>query len=421
MQDVVLVQANHIGSAYHGQMDALSGLLEDATALLDGAIELRRDLHAHPELGLDLPRTQRAIVDRLAPLGLTITLGEALSSVTAILDTGRPGPTVLLRADMDALPMDEDTELDFKSTVSGAMHACGHDTHVAMLIEAARLLVARRGDLDGKVIFMFQPGEEGHGGAAIMLDEGILEATGSVDLAFAIHATPSIPAGAIATRGGTIMASSDEFVIEVIGRGGHASTPFQALDPIPIACEIVLASQVMVTRSINAFDPAVVTVAEIKAGTTSNVIPETALLHGTIRAVSARTRSKVHENLERVAQGVAHAHGAQVEFDLRLGYPVTVNDSTVATWCRSIARDLLGAQRSFEMPAPVMGAEDFSYVLEKVPGALVFLGMCPVTMQPHEAPPNHSNRMLLEESAMANGIALYAGVALAKSAEAKAL
>jgi hippurate hydrolase len=253
-----------------------------------------------------------------------------------------------------------------------------------------------------------------------MLEEGVLESAGSVDLAFAIHATPSIPSGAIATKGGTIMASSDEFVIDVIGRGGHASTPYQALDPIPIACEIVLAAQSMVTRSINAFDPAVVTVAEVKAGTTSNVIPELARLHGTIRAVSARTRGQVHENLERVATGVAHAHGAEVDFDLRLGYPVTVNDATVATWCRAIASDLLGEQRSFEMPAPVMGAEDFSYVLERVPGALVFLGMCPLTLQPHEAPPNHSNRMLLEESAMASGIALYAGVVLAKSAEATA-
>ncbi|MEI7479204.1 MAG: M20 family metallopeptidase, partial [Actinomycetes bacterium] len=267
-------------------MDTFSGLLSDATELLDDAIALRRDLHAHPELGLELPRTQQAIVEALQPLNLEISMGAALSSVTAILDTGRPGPTVLLRADMDALPMDEDTVLDFKSTVQGAMHACGHDTHVAMLVQAAHLLVARRDDLIGKVVFMFQPGEEGHGGAAIMLEEGILEATGGVDLAFAIHATPSIPSGAIATKGGTIMASSDEFIIDVIGRGGHASTPYQALDPIPVACEIVLATQSMVTRSINAFDPAVVTVAEIKAGTTSNVIPETARLHGTIRTVS---------------------------------------------------------------------------------------------------------------------------------------
>jgi hippurate hydrolase len=397
-------------------MDALTDLFTEATGQLDAAISLRRDLHQHPELGLDLPRTQKAILDGLAGLELDLHVGTALSSVTAVLSTGRPGPTVLLRADMDALPMDEDTDLPFRSAIPGAMHACGHDTHVAMLVEAAKLLHRRREDLTGNVIFMFQPGEEGHGGAALMLDEGILGLGDGVDFAFAIHATPSVPNGMIATKGGTIMASSDQFTIDVVGRGGHASTPYTALDPIPVACEIVLALQSMVTRRINAFDPAVVTVAQVTAGTTSNVIPERARLHGTIRAVSDFTRQHVREQLEQVAHGVATAHGAIAEVDVHLGYPVTINDATAATWSRELASGILGEHIAIEMPAPVMGAEDFSYVLQKVPGALVFLGMCPEGVQFFEAPPNHSNRMILNESAMAAGIALYAGVALAKSA-----
>lgn len=396
-------------------MDTFTGLLADAEQLLPGAIAMRRDLHQHPELGNDLPRTQAKVLEQLEGLGLSITKGKSLSSVTAVLDTGRPGPTVLLRGDMDALPMPEDTTEPFKSEVAGAMHACGHDAHTAMLAHAAKLLVARKDDLNGKVVFMFQPGEEGHGGAEIMIDEGLLEVAGKPDLAFAIHVTPSIPNKMIGTRGGTIMASSDELTIDIIGKGGHASQPHAALDPIPVACELVLAIQSMVTRKINAFDPAVVTIAHVTAGTTSNVIPERAQIHGTIRTVSALTRELVRHELERLAHGIASAHGATAEFNVNLGYPVTVNDATVAAWSREVATGVLGEGFAIEMPTPVMGAEDFSYVLEKVPGAMVFLGLCPDGINFFEAAPNHSNRMTINESGMAAGIALYAGVALAKS------
>ena len=396
-------------------MDTFPGLLADAELLLPAAIAFRRDLHQHPELGNDLPRTQAKVIEGLEGLGLTIIKGKALSSVTAVLDTGRPGPTVLLRGDMDALPMPEDTSEPFKSTVEGVMHACGHDAHTSMLVHAAKLLVARRDDLNGRVVFMFQPGEEGHGGAEIMIEEGLLEVAGTPDLAFAIHVTPSIPNKVIGTRGGTIMASSDEITIDIVGRGGHASQPHAALDPIPIACELVLAIQSMVTRKINAFDPAVVTIAHVTAGTTSNVIPERAQIHGTIRTVSAFTREYVRGELERLAHGIASAHGATAEFDVELGYPVTVNDHTVADWSRQVATGVLGEGFALEMPTPVMGAEDFSYVLEKVPGAMVFLGLCPDGVNFFEAAPNHSNRMVINESGMAAGIALYAGVALAKS------
>src|SRR5690606_18109650 len=263
------------------------------------------------------------------------------TSVVAVLDGDEPGPTILLRGDMDALPMPEDTGLDFRSRVDGAMHACGHDAHTAMLAGAARLLAGRRGQLRGRVAFMFQPGEEGDGGALHMLEEGLLETVSDgaepVSMAFAIHQSPSIPSGLIACKGRSIMASADEFAITVRGRGGHASMPHQAGDPIPVAAEIITAIQGMVTRRVDAFDPAVVTVAKLRAGTTTNVIPETATMWGTIRAVSARTREAVMADLERVASGIASAHGATAEVELHPGYPVTVNDESAARFALDTA------------------------------------------------------------------------------------
>jgi hippurate hydrolase len=390
-------------------------LLSEAHKLLPDAVDLRRDLHQYPELGLDLPRTQGAVLDALDGLGLSVSTGAALSSVTAVLDSGRAGPTILLRGDMDALPMPEDTGLEYASKIDGVMHACGHDAHVAMLASAARLLRAHDSELRGRVVFMFQPGEEGHHGARFMIDEGLLDVGGKVDLAFAIHQTPVLPSNLVATRGGTILASADVFTLDIIGRGGHASMPHQALDPIPIACEIVLAIQSMVTRKIDVFDPAVVTVGSVAAGTTNNVIPERARIVGTIRTVSAHNRTFVRQELERLARGIAAAHGATAEFQLDAGFPVTINDDGVAIWARGVASDV-GSGPVVEMPNPVMGAEDFSYVLEQVPGAMVFLGTCPEGVQLKDAAPNHSNRMIINESAMATGIALYAAIALSRSA-----
>jgi hippurate hydrolase len=263
---------------------------------------------------------------------------------------------------------------------------------------------------------MFQPGEEGDHGARFMIEEGVLDIAGRVDLAFAIHQSPSLPSGLVATKGGTLLASADEIFIDVVGRGGHASMPFQALDPIPVACEIVLAIQSMITRKVDVFDPAVVTIAHVTAGTTSNVIPERASIHGTVRAVSARTRQLVHEELSRLVNGIAAAHGASATLRIEWGFPVTVNDVTTADWVREVANELLGTDNVMEMRNPVMGAEDFSYVLENVAGAMAFLGTCPEGVQFTNAAPNHSNRMVLNEAAMASGVALYAGVALARSA-----
>lgn len=396
--------------------DVLEGILDEAGTQLERAVELRRRLHERPELGNDLPVTQAAVLEAIGDLDLTVTLGTTTSGIVAVLDGAEPGPTVLLRGDMDALPMPEDTDLEFASRNDGAMHACGHDTHVAMLAGTARLLTARRGGLRGRVAFMFQPGEEGHHGAKHMLDEGLLATAAAgaepVSLAFAIHQSPSIPSGLIATKGQALMASADEFEITIRGRGGHASMPHQTSDPIPIACELVTALQAMVTRRVDVFDPAVVTVAKIRAGTTTNVIPETATLWGTIRTVSEKTRLAVMEDIERLAQGLAAAHGAVAEVELTHGYPVTVNHDDAAAFALATARQLVGEPLALEMPSPVMGAEDWSYVLQQVNGAMAFLGTRPKGVAPRDVAPNHSNRMVLDEDAMAVGIATYAGVAL---------
>jgi amidohydrolase len=390
-------------------------LLAEAGALLDDVVALRRDLHRRPELGLDLPATQARVLEALDGLPLTVTRGERLSSIVADLDGGRPGPTVLLRGDMDALPMPEDTGLDFASEVDGAMHACGHDAHTAMLAGAARLLAARRGDVAGRVRFFFQPGEEGHGGARIALDEGVLDAADggeAVSWAFAIHQSPSIPSGMVATKGGPIMASADEMFVTVRGRGGHASMPHHGNDPIPVACEIVQALQTWVTRRVDAFTPAVVTVARIRAGTTTNVIPETARLDGTIRTVDRRVREEAHAAVRRIAEHVAAAHDMAAEVEIADGYPVTVNDAGAADDVLGTARWLVGEDLALAMPTPVMGAEDFSYVTEKVPGAMAFLGTRPAGARPADVAPNHSNRMVMDEGAMTTGVALYAAAAL---------
>ena len=404
--------------AYHAPVSD-DALLTEAEDVLPEAVRLRRRLHERPEIGLDLPFTQDQVLAALDGLPLQVHRGESVTSVVATLEGERPGPTVLLRGDMDALPMPEDTGLDFASEVDGAMHACGHDTHVAMLAGAARLLAERRSELAGRVVFMFQPGEEGFHGARYMLDEHLLDvgplADGTespITGAFALHISSMFPSGTINLRGGTLMASSDVVQIVVRGRGGHASAPHQALDPIPVACEIVQAIQTMITRRIDVFDPAVVTIAHIKAGTTSNVIPETAEILGTIRAVSERTRTRVHDELQRVADGVAAAHDASAIVSIELGYPVTVNDLPYSERVTELATDLLGSSRVTTMRHPIMGAEDFSYVLQRIPGAIAFLGAAPPGVDPRRAEPNHSNRVVFDEAAMATGIAMYTHVAL---------
>ncbi|MFC4854546.1 M20 metallopeptidase family protein [Actinophytocola glycyrrhizae] len=390
-----------------------TGLFEAARALQPRTVSLRRRLHKHPEEGLHLPETQAAVLHALEGLGLHVSTGDSCSSVTAVLNGDRPGPTVLLRGDMDALPLREDSGLAFASETDGTMHACGHDTHTAMLVSAARLLNSRRDALAGKVVFMFQPGEEGQHGARHMLEEGVLEAGGRpVEQAFALHITSTAQSGVVMCRPGPMMASADAYTVTVTGKGGHGAMPDRAIDPVPAAAAMVGALQTMVTRRFSVFDPAVLTVGRITAGTTSNIIPETAELEGTVRTLSDSTRALVQAEIPKVCEHIAAAHGCTAAFEINTGYPPTNNDGAVAERVLALASTVLGQKHSSLMPEPLMASEDFSYVLQRVPGALAFLGACPPGVTPDEAAPNHSNRVHFDESAFAHGVALYAAFAL---------
>ncbi len=395
-------------------MNALSidkdGWTAAGEALLPDAVALRRAIHAEPELGLHLPKTTEKVLKALEGLPLEIRQGPSTTGVLAILKGSANGRTVLLRGDMDALPLVEDTGLDFASKTQGAMHACGHDTHVAMLAGAAKALCDRRDKLAGTVMFMFQPGEEGWHGAKFMLEDGLIDPL--PDAAFALHISPNMPTGVFASRAGALLASADTIRIKVTGAGGHASMPHDALDPIPVACEIVTALQSFVTRRVSVFDPAVITIAAIEAGTTDNIIPETASMLGTLRTLSEETRGKAHEGIRRIADGIAAAHGAQAEVEIKRGFPVTVNDGRAVDLAEQTAKALFGEEAWITMPNPMMGAEDFSYVLQKVPGLMAFIGGAPV-----DAPDFrsccalHSNRMMIEEAVMARGIAMHCAFA----------
>lgn len=387
--------------------------LTDAEALADDLRALRRTLHRDPELGLDLPRTQATVLAALDGLPLETTTGTALSSVTAVLRGGRPGPAVLLRADMDALPVQEHSPEPYASRRPGVTHACGHDLHVAALVGAARLLSAARAGLAGDVVFMFQPGEEGHGGARLMLDEGVLDAAGTrVVAAYALHVLANtLPAGLVATRPGPVLAASDGFDVTVTGRGGHGSAPHSAADPVTAACEMVLALQTMITRTVDVFDPAVLTVGSLHAGEARNVIPGTATFQATVRTLSEPVRAQVRANVLRTLRGVADAHGVRVDIDYQDGYPVTVNDAAETDFAVSVAREVVGGRGVFVAPRPISGSEDFSFVLQQVPGAFLGLGACPADRDPATAPMNHAPDAAFDDGVLPAAAALLAGLA----------
>jgi amidohydrolase len=397
---------------------AVAALRDDAAAIAADLIELRRSIHAEPEIGLDLPQTQRKVLEALGGLPVDISVGDGLSSVTAVLRGARPGPAVLLRADMDALPVTEQSGVEYAARLPGVMHACGHDLHTAMLAGAARLLAARQDELAGTVIFMFQPGEEGSGGARLMIEQGVLDAAGARPVAaYALHvASGLLPLGLVASRAGTLMAAADTLHITVHGRGGHGSQPHHAADPVPVACEIVLALQTMVTRQFDVFDPVVLTVGSFHAGTADNVIPDEAQLHATVRSFSSAARAAIQLAAPRLARDIATAHGLTVTADYEDGYPVTVNTGDEVAFAEHTVADVLGPDRFVTAPNPIPGAEDFSYVLTEVPGAYLMLGAVPADADPLTAPFNHSAHAVFDDAAVPDGTALYAALALRRLA-----
>lgn len=403
----------------HLSTTTLAGLRTEAAAQLPQVVALRHALHRTPELGLQLPATQRLVLDALAPLDLEVSTGTALTSVVAVLRGARPGPAVLLRGDMDGLPVTEDTGEEFTSQNVGVMHACGHDLHTAGLVGAARLLAARREQIAGSVVFMFQPGEEGDGGAELMIGEGVLDAAGErVVAGYGLHVMSSLlPAGAVISRPGPMLAAADSARITVHGRGGHGSMPHLAADPVPVAASIVLALQQMVTREFDVFDPVVVTVGHLQAGTVNNVIPSQALVEVTLRSFSADGRAKLAAGVRRVAEHIALAHAMTATVEYEPGYPVTVNTAVEVDRTADVTAGLFG-ERAFALaPSPIPGAEDFSYVLEQVPGAFFGLGATPDGADPATAPYNHSAQARYADRALAVGPAVLAGLALDRLAQ----
>ncbi|MGK4578477.1 M20 metallopeptidase family protein [Kitasatospora sp. HPMI-4] len=386
-------------------------LHDDALALAPDLVRLRHDLHRFPELGFQLPRTQERVLQALDGLPLEVSQGSALSSVTAVLRGGRPGPAVLLRGDMDGLPVAEKAPLPFAAE-NGAMHACGHDLHTTMLAGAAHLLAARREQLHGDVIFMFQPGEEGFDGAGAMLAEGVLDTAGQHPVAaYALHVASAMPHGEFTSRRGPITAASGSLNVTVHGTGGHGSMPHRAKDPIPVACEMVTALQTMVTRQFDVFDPAVVTVGLLQAGTQRNVIPETARFEATVRTFSAQAQSRVADTTVELVRAIAAAHGLRAEVEYIAGYPVTVTDAAETDFLADTVREVFGEERFRTLPNPATVSEDFSRVLDAVPGSFAWLGAAPKGSNAEDLPPNHSPYAQFDDAVLPDGATLYAELA----------
>ena len=384
--------------------------LDHAASLQPELVALRRALHAHPEVGNDLPWTQQRIVDALDGLDLEIALGRSVSSVVAVLRGAKPGPTVLLRGDMDGLPVVEQTGLDYAST-NGAMHACGHDLHMAGLVGAARLLSARREELAGNVVFMFQPGEEGPGGAKPMIEEGHLEITGEKPVAAdGIHVFPG-QRGLFSYRPGTAMAGANYMRVTFHGEGGHGSQPHTAKDPVPALLEFGTALQTMVTRRFSVFDPVVASITQLSAGEALNVIPDRASLGASVRTLSAASDEAFPAAVRELAHGIAAAHGVRAEVDWTVLYPLTRNDDAETAFVAGTLAELVGEDHVRLDANPLMGSEDFSFVLDQVPGCFFFLECSPPDLDQENPGWNHSPTVLFDDAVLGTQAAALAELA----------
>lgn len=382
---------------------SFSGLMEEVRdGFGEDIVALRREIHKEPELGFDTKKTAEKVLAALDGLPLEIQTGVAENGIVATLKGEGDGPTVALRADMDALPIHEETDLPFASGTDGKMHACGHDGHTSMLVGAAKALSGMRDRLNGAVKFVFQPAEEGGGGGRVMVEEGVAD---DIDSIFALHLWPGLPFGVAATKGGPIMAAADAFEMTVRGSGGHGAMPHLTTDAIVIAAQVVTALQTIVSREVDPVEPAVLTVGEIGAGSAFNIIPETARLGGTVRTLDADLRERMPERIEELAKGVAKGMRGDAELDYKFSYPVTSNDAGAAKLALGVAGELFGEERVEELVHPSMGAEDFSFFLEKVPGAFVWLGVGDVSGL-------HTPQFAFDEEILPRGAALLTALAL---------
>jgi amidohydrolase len=375
-------------------------------ALFDDAVATRRDFHRHPELGFAEHRTSAIVADRLRRLGLDVHVGIATTGVVGVLRGTRPGRTIMLRADMDALPMPEESDAPYRSSVAGVTHACGHDGHVAILLAAAALAADRREDVAGTVVFCFQPAEEGGGGARVMVEQGLIERFG-VERAYGLHLTSILPTGVTAFRAGPLLASSDEIDLVIRGRGGHASLPHISVDPILTASSVVVSLNHIVSRQIDPVEPVVVSVCSFHSGTTTNVIPPEASLKGTVRTFNETVRAQMPDRIRRVVAGVCDAAGATFDLQCTPGFPVTSNDEAQTAYARAIAVRELGEGRVIPSPQ-VMGSEDFSYFAQRVPSCFYFLGS---RCDERTSYPNHNGRFDIDERCLETGIRMMASLA----------
>ncbi len=384
--------------------------LKEARKIEQEIIETRREIHQKPEIAYKEKATSKLVSEKLKSLGLQVKTGIGGTGVMAILQGPRTGKVVALRADMDALPIEEVADIDFKSRVKGVMHACGHDTHVAMLLGAAKLLASRRKDLPGTVKFLFQPAEEhgGRGGAKPMIQAGVMK-NPDVDYVFGLHIEDDVNSGVFAFRAGPIMASPDTFEIKVIGRGGHGAYPHETIDPVYAAAQVIVALQGVSGRMIDPVQPVVITIGSIHSGTKENIIPDQAILKGTLRTLDETTRKRAKTKIAEVAQGVSKAFGAKAEVEFEKdAYPVTINDKAATEQAMRILAKIPDTE--VRVREPVMGGEDFSRFLQEAPGTFYFLG----THNPAKGcvHPNHSPRFKVDEDVLKLGAASLAMLAM---------
>ena len=401
---------------------SLAAEIDKLTAAVEPElIEWRRHLHQHPELSNREVETAKYITERLKGFGLQPQTGVARTGVVAVLQGGRPGPTVALRADMDGLPVREEVDVPFASKATseyegnkvGVMHACGHDTHVAILLATARVLTQMKDRLPGSVKFMFQPAEEGAplderpAGAELMVKEGVMK---GVDAVFGLHVFANVPTGTITYRSGPFMAAADQFDITITGKQTHGSAPWRGVDPIVVGSQIVSALQTIVSRSVDITQlPAIVSVGQFQSGVRNNIIPETAKLVGTIRTFDDDVQNDIHARVQKIAEGVATSMGARADVQIHRGYPVTSNDPQLtAKMLPTLERVAPGKVTESEL---ITGAEDFTYFQREAPGLFVFLGITPPE-QAGKAPANHSPLFYVDEKALPTGVRALANLAV---------